>query len=340
MSISWADKNNIYYKDNGLKQVDTTASNVQINQPAGYYFSNPTQFEKGTINPIEKRITTNHLNIDTRFRQNYNITTSSDFYYVLPLKMKNVVSMKIVNIELPIIESFRSFYTISSKQGNNSFVIMIDMTGENTRIAIPDGNYEGEVLLDYINNRLTSLGGKFALICFVLNPESGQVVMGIKIDAPFIFSFSVFFETDMTNVDDKINPLPLKFGWMLGFRKGIYSGKSIYASEGCLDLSGARYLYLVVEDYHNSSNDMFYGLFGSSLLPKNVLGRIQMRYNDDKAYVFNNDNSRVLSNTRNYFGPVNIENIKIQLVDDFGRVVDLNNMDYSFALEMDVLVNL
>jgi hypothetical protein len=338
--MKWSDKHNIYDKDNGLKQVNTTSSNVQIKPSTEYFYSTPSQFEKGTINPIEKRITTNHLNIDTRFRQNYNITTSSDFYYVLPLKMKNVVSMKIVNIELPIIESFRSFYTISSKQGNNSFVIMIDMTGENARIVIPDGNYEGEVLLDYINNRLTSLGGKFALICFVFNPETGQVVMGIKTGAPFIFSFTAFFETDMTNVDDKINPLPLKFGWMLGFRKGVYSGKSIYVSEGCLDLSGARYLYLVVEDYHNSSNDMFYGLFGSSLLPKNVLGRIQMRYKDDKAYVFNNDNSRVLSNTRTYFGPVNIENIKIQLVDDFGRVVDLNNMDYSFALEMDVLVNL
>lgn len=338
--MSWAEKNNPFNSENSLKQVDVTSSNVQIKTPTNYYNSQRSLFEKGTINPIEKRITTSHLNIDTRFRKNYNTTTSSDFYYVLPLKLKNVLSMRIVNIELPIIESFRSFYTISSKQGNNSFVIMIDMTGEHERIVIPDGNYESEVLLDFINNAITNLGGMFSHICFLLNPESGQVVMGIKTSAPFIFSFTIFFETDMSNVEDKINPLPLKFGWMLGFRKGIYSGKSIYVSEGCLDLSGARYLYLVVEDFHNSSNDMFYGLFGSSLLPKNVLGRIQMRYNDDKAYVFNNDNSRVLSNTRNYFGPVNIENLKIQLIDDFGRVVDLNNMDYSFALEMDVLVNL
>lgn len=339
--MSWAEKHNIYNTDNSLRKVDVTpSSNVQIKQSTTYFNSQPSQFEKGTLNPLEKRITTSHLNIDTRFRKNYHTTSSSDFYYVLPLKMKNVLSMRIVNVELPIIESFRSFYTISSKQGNNSFLIMIDMTGEHERIVIPDGNYESEVLLNFINNAITNLGGIFSHICFMTNPESGQVIMGIKTTAPLIFSFSIFFETDMSNVEDKINPLPLKFGWLLGFRRGIYSGKSIYVSEGCLDLSGARYLYLVVEDFHNSSNDMFYGLFGSSLLPKNVLGRIQMRYNDDKAYVFNNDNSRVLSNTRNYFGPVNIENLKIQLVDDFGRVVDLNSMDYSFALEMDVLVHL
>jgi hypothetical protein len=338
--MNWTELHNIYDKPKNMKDTEVIEPNVQRKPQTTYFNSMPSQFEKGTINPLEKRIITNHLNIDTRFRKNYEITSSSDFNYVLPLKLKNVVSMKIVNIELPVIENFRSFYTISKKQGNNSFLIMIDMTGENERIIIPDGNYENETLLNYLNNLLTNLGGLFIHICFILNPETNQVVMGLKTSAPFIYSFSAFFETNMSNTDDKINPLPLKFGWLLGFRKGIYSGKSIYISEGCIDLGGARYLYLVVEDFHNSSNDMFYGLFGSSLLPKNVLGRIQMRYLDDKAYVFNNDNSKVLSNTRNYFGPVNIENLKIQLVDDFGRVVDLNNMDYSFALELDVVVNL
>ena len=37
---------------------------------------------------------------------------------------------------------------------------------------------------------------------------------------------------------------------------------------------------------------------------------------------------------RIYFGPVNIKNINIQLLDEYGRVLDINNMDYSFCLTL------
>jgi hypothetical protein len=37
---------------------------------------------------------------------------------------------------------------------------------------------------------------------------------------------------------------------------------------------------------------------------------------------------------REYFGPVNITTLNIQLLDEYGRVVDLNNMDFSFCLTL------
>ena len=36
--------------------------------------------------------------------------------------------------------------------------------------------------------------------------------------------------------------------------------------------------------------------------------------------------------TREYFGPVDIQRLTIQLKDEFGRIIDLNNMDWSFTL--------
>ena len=39
-----------------------------------------------------------------------------------------------------------------------------------------------------------------------------------------------------------------------------------------------------------------------------------------------------LNRTREYFGPVDIQRLSIQLLDEFGRVIDLNNMDWSFVL--------
>jgi hypothetical protein len=43
---------------------------------------------------------------------------------------------------------------------------------------------------------------------------------------------------------------------------------------------------------------------------------------------------------REYFGPVNLQNVSIQLVDEYGRIVSLNNMDYSFNLTLTTLYDL
>ena len=43
---------------------------------------------------------------------------------------------------------------------------------------------------------------------------------------------------------------------------------------------------------------------------------------------------------RIYFGPTDISKLHIKLFDEFGRIVDLNNGDYSFTLDIDVLYDL
>ena len=49
------------------------------------------------------------------------------------------------------------------------------------------------------------------------------------------------------------------------------------------------------------------------------------------------DNSCPLTKTRKYNGPVNIRNLNIKILDRFGETIELNNMDYSFTLELEVL---
>lgn len=38
--------------------------------------------------------------------------------------------------------------------------------------------------------------------------------------------------------------------------------------------------------------------------------------------------------TRNYFGPVNLKKLNIKLLDEYGNAINLNNMDWSFTLEV------
>ena len=50
--------------------------------------------------------------------------------------------------------------------------------------------------------------------------------------------------------------------------------------------------------------------------------------------------STQLNRTREYFGPVDLQRLHIALYDEFGRIIDLNNMDYSFCLSFQTIYDL
>jgi hypothetical protein len=112
-----------------------------------------------------------------------------------------------------------------------------------------------------------------------LDPQSGtgQTMVGpINQSVNPVSSIVLNFQNDSSGFPDYNTPLPLKFGWLLGFRNGIYNGNLNYVSEGIVDLYGPRYFYLVVDDYNNSVNNSFYSAFNSSILNKNILARISL----------------------------------------------------------------
>ena len=157
------------------------------------------------------------------------------------------------------------------------------------------------------------------------------MMVGLSVGST-ITSLSLDFQADKFGNDDRSTPLPLKFGWMLGFRNGIYENNLNYVSEGVTDVTGPRYVYLVVDDYNNNVNNGFYSAFNTSLLNNNILARISLQSNFFNVQLSNN--LSIVTNPREYFGPINIHNINIQLLDEYGRVLDLNNMDYSFCLTL------
>ena len=167
------------------------------------------------------------------------------------------------------------------------------------------------------------------------NIVNGSGHMNIKLkEGSTINTFSLNFATTLNGYDDKQTPLPLKLGWMLGFRNGYYKNKTNYRSENIVNLQSHKYIYLVVDDFNNSVNDGFYGAFTSSILNKNILARISLQ-----GSVFNGSLNLVTS-PRQYFGPVDIQNIQIQLLDEYGTILNLNNMDYSFCLTFQTIYDL
>ena len=332
---------NIYNIDNQLEKSKINESNnaFLIKQPTTPYGqSSPSEFYQGTINPLNKRILRKSLNIDTRFRENYYGTQSSNFHLNMPLRMTGVVSMQLTALELP-----STFYNFSKSFGSNFFTITIPNTDESMVITIPDGNYTPEGLSSYLNTYLATLTTTqfiqyiYFIVDITTGNGSGKIVACVK-ESTQAFNFILNFQQDKNGDDDKITPLPLKMGWMMGFRNGIYENNSTYISEGIIDLFGPRYMYLVVDDFNNSVNDGFYAAFTSSILNKNILARISLQ-----GSVFNylsQNNLSLITYARQYFGPVDLQKMQIQLLDEYGRIVDLNNMDYSMCLTMQVIYDL
>ena len=118
----------------------------------------------------------------------------------------------------------------------------------------------------------------------------------------------------------------------MGFRKDFYTGGTSYNTEGVLDIIGSKYMFLIIDDFNNSSNINYLTSSKDSLLPDNILARISI-----KGYAFSVQSQTDLSiytEPRYYYGPVNIEKLHIKVVDEYGRVVDLNNSDFSFTLSL------
>ena len=50
-----------------------------------------------------------------------------------------------------------------------------------------------------------------------------------------------------------------------------------------------------------------------------------------------NDDNNAFAKLRRYNGPINLTRLQIKIVDHFGSVIDLNNMDFSLTLELQIL---
>lgn len=309
-------------------QLQSNDHAIQSKPNTPYINSRPNEFVAGIINPLNKKIIKKNLNIDTRFRENYYSTMSTNYNLKLPINIDNVVQMQLSAIELPT-----TYYVISKQYNNNFFTITVN--GVTETITLQSGNYTSQDIITAINMKLSNSIFPINNVSFAIN-LSGETGSNQTIIAPT----STDIITDIT-IDFKIDsstPLPLSLGWLLGFRNGVYTGSLNYVSEGVVDIFGPKYFYLVIDDYNNNVNNNFYSAFNSSILNKNILARISPR--NKKYDILELNSNNIIATPRDYFGPVNLSTFNIQLLDEYGRIVDLNNMDFSFCLTLTTIYDL
>lgn len=335
--------NNNLIDEKNITHNDLSRSNNEIiyKPKESYIISYQNDYIDGKLNPLKSSTITKSILIDTRFRDNIYDTQSSDFTFTLPLKLKKVVSLQLSAFEFPV-----TFYGISSSYGNNYMNISItyNITGtsetRNIIITIPDGNYNTSDLISTITTLLTAnqnsdgTQNMFQYIEFsvdITTNYSGSGKTLVQTTSSNITNITLDFSLDIYG-NESSEPITTKLGWNLGFIYPIYSGVELI-SEAIPETASIRYVYLVIDDFNNNVNDYFISALGrNALINKNIIARIPIK-GSSYSLMMENDLS-LYTIPRTYFGPVDINRIKIQLLDDHGRILGMNNSNYSVCLNV------
>lgn len=319
----------------------------------------------GYMNPINVRTIEQSLNIDSRFRKNYYSTQSTNFSITLPEPQKNVVKMSVDSVEFPL-----SYYAISAHNKNNTFVIITSSSSEENcknvsgaayLVTLPDGNYEpswmnenmANPLEDAMNNALASAtpgtvaeNGTFVAsgaasanssLTYTIDRKSGKSVFS---GGTFVIRFNVDLHGNLSMEEN----IQMRLGWLLGFRAAQYKSSTAEAtivSEGICYPLGPTYGFLSINDYQNNTAPVFLQAFAQSTLDNNIMLKINLGAEMGGNTVYKAADSSTLASSgavhREYFGPVNIQKLEIALYDEYGRIIDLNNMDMSLTLRFEKL---
>ena len=89
--------------------------------PNNYSHVHNQKYVSSQINPILRQCDKQNLHFNTKFRNKYYETSSTDFNYDLPQPCTNIISLKLSSICMP-----NSWYLFSHERENNRFIIEIE----------------------------------------------------------------------------------------------------------------------------------------------------------------------------------------------------------------------
>ena len=226
-----------------------------------------SNLKAGIINPLVRKSMKKNININTRFRNNYFTTISTNFTMDLPSNIKKVISMRLVNIELPSI-----IYNVSSKLGSNNFKIDISNNGNWENIIINDGTYTSETIIQHIQEKIDNLNLDIDII---YNKTTSKIEFKHKQELDFTIDFNYNTTLCGEHISSNIDKNQLTLGWILGFRgdkNRVVTNKMKANPDYCKEkmkrdnctIQKMRNIYCennLVKDYNNFVYQFFYYSF-------------------------------------------------------------------------------
>jgi len=331
--------------------------------------TNPLQMSSSSKskNLFVKKIIT----IDTRFRLDYLPNNGTNFVYTAPQSIKNITKMDLISVEIPQVFCIMSkHYNNSSFMINiDNEEYMIHLPD----IYLLDNSFKDysnyHKLINLCNIYFENHENDNIKRCSFFLSEASDSANMIK-NIYFMFDttdltddeipqlIELNFDKTYNSLDSK-RDLRSKLGWMFGFRTPIVTLKPysemintmdtdltmnntnlekylLVRGDSPIELHSSRYIYLVVDDFNSNKIDNFIieditlkGCDATVTLGGNVLAKILF---DSGSKYYTVD--RLITLQRQYTGPVDISKLKISLIDEFGRILDLNKIDWSFSIQL------
>ena len=194
-------------------------------------------------------------------------------------------------------------------------------------------------------------------IRYTINKINGKSVFSTPLPSEFNRNTSYEFNTkNITKIRfcvdthgnfDTNTDIHKRMGWAIGFRAAEYvvgaselsHSRFSAVSEGVGFISSLRYGFLSIEDYQNNAHPSLMVAFNDYIIDKKIMTRLclaPLRLGHDLS----SRETGFISHRRtprNYFKPVDIDKLTIKLFDEYGRIIDLNNMDWSLTVEFSKL---
>ena len=290
--------------------------NLQKKKP---HFKKPKEIINRRINEKINDISV-YLNMNTYYRHiqeyisiNDNInnysTDSCISYFILPTTINNVTEINLVDINI-----------------NSEFITIGSLGIENRTFTC--GGITYYIPRETTFDSVTSISSDFTLS---LKPDyhdpSG--------------SLSDFFELSHNHIktNQKItfpsnnNDFSLKN--ILGFTKPKYVSNiiDINSSANSLPLKRINNLYFSVEDYIQGSSHRNHLLTtGNQFTRYKILARLSYNKKTNSYTISNSSITKKYNNTRYYDGPIDIQKMKIHIIDDYNNLVFMNNNNFIFTI--------
>jgi len=271
----------------------------------------------------------------------------SDFYN------NNIFSIEILNEANAILNQYDIILTNGLYESR--FTTKYNTNPNGTQITNETQNIIGYNIVTEINEKISKVpNDTIKKLEFVVGPKSGY--------GGFVFTNTNNFLTSSNKKKIKINfnvnntstnatncysnEIYQKLGWQLGFRKNYIiidpSNLTVESSAICY-INYPRYIYIAIDDFQSSSRNYF-SIAADSIIAPNIIGRINILslLEEKTAYkqaASPGDFLYTQKHIREYFGPTDINKLKIRLLDEYGRPFSLNNMDWSFIMTFECFYN-
>ena len=259
--------------------------------------------------------------VDSRDREAPTATSPSAYRVTLPLKLRRVVSARLVSAEVP-----SSFYVFRAEYGNTSLRVLVNSVAHD--ITIPDGNYTASQMALALR---TALNEAFAPLAF--NAAVSKTTLKLSIQNLDGFDVSVDTTAAATAAAGGTTAPVTEWGlgYYLGFRKDEVVTGAVVTGSRVMSTNPYTYLVLDIEELNGSHEGGNGG--ATPMASHGCFAKIPFSANSFE-YVFMD--ARAVSDKPATFSPpiATLDRLRVRFRFHDGRLVNFDDLEHSFTLEL------